>query len=134
MTTKIIFLCPHNAAKSVAAAAFLARQAAERGLAIEIATAGTHPDPEVLPVVRARLDSEGLAINHAPRRVTEDDLSAADVIVNIGCDGDDLPTCKTPTEWHIPDFSADPDAAFMALETHVADLANRLTVGPGLPN
>lgn len=34
MTTKILFLCPHNAAKSVLAAAYCKRMAEETGLAV----------------------------------------------------------------------------------------------------
>ena len=92
MATTIIFLCPHAAAKSVAAAAFLTREAGERGLSLQISTAGTHPDPDILPIVRARLEMEGLPVHEPPRKVTDEDLSAADMIVNIGCDHDDLPT------------------------------------------
>ena len=46
-------------------------------------------------------------------------------VVNIGCDHDDLPTPKALTEWHIPDFSVDPEAAFTALENRVTDLATQ---------
>lgn len=127
MATRIIFLCPHNAAKSVFAAASLTREAAERGLDVKIATAGTDPDPGILPIVRARLEAESLPIDEGPpRTVTEEDLSAADVIVNIGCSHDELPTSGPLREWHIPNFSDDPEAAFTALRHRVTDLAVEL--------
>lgn len=127
MPTRIIFLCPHNAAKSVFAAAFLAREAAERGLDVEITTAGTDPDPDILPIVRTRLETEGLPIDEGPpRTVTEEDLAVADVIVNIGCSHDELPTSRSLREWHVPNFSDDPEAAFAALQWRVTDLATAL--------
>ena len=126
MARTIIFLCPHSAAKSVAAAAFLTREAVERGLTLQISVAGTHPDPDILPIVRTRLEMEGLPVHEPPRKVTDEDLTAADMIVNMGCDHDDLPTLKALTEWHIPDFSVDPEAAFTALENRVTDLATQL--------
>lgn len=126
MTTKIIFLCPHAAAKSVTAVAFLTREAAARGLELDVTNAGTEPDPGILPIVRARLESGALHIEEPPRKVTARDLSSADLIVNIGCDPDELPTSKPIHDWTIPDFSDDPDAAFAALENHVNDLATKL--------
>ena len=124
MTTKIIFLCPHNAAKSVAAAAFLQRLATDKDLDVEITTAGTDPDPIVHTVVRARLEAEGLPAEFEPRKVTAEDLSTVDVIVNIGCG--ELPTSKSVQEWNIPNFSDDAVMAFEAIEIHVAGLALQL--------
>lgn len=126
MPIKVLFLCPHAAAKSVAAAALLRREAVARDLDLEIDNAGTDPDTEVAPVVRARLESERLSIGGAPRLVSATDLDAADVIINIGCGSRDLPTSRALKEWQIPDFSADPEAAFAALQTRVADLAAEL--------
>ncbi len=129
MATNIIFLCPHNAAKSAIAAAFLTRETCSRGLDVSIATAGTHPDPFVLPIVSERLVTENLPPAQDPRKVTPDDLARADIVVNLGCELNDLPTSKSPIEWQIPNFSDDPVLAFAALEDHVecfaADLANR---------
>jgi len=129
MTTRVIFLCPHNAAKSVASAAFLARDATSRGLEVEITTAGTDPDAEVLPIVRAHLEEKGLPVGGPPRMVTAEDLSAADHIINIGCPHDALPTDQTITDWAIPNFSDDPVVAFAAITSHVEALADELERG-----
>ena len=127
MTTRILILCPHNAAKSVVAAAYLKREASELGLDLQVDTAGTHPDPAVLPVVRERLESEGLAVDSTPRVVADTDLAVADRVVNIGCDRSELPTERSIDDWAIPDFSVDPEAAFDALTAHVSVLARELT-------
>jgi protein-tyrosine-phosphatase len=131
MTVSVLFLCPHNAAKSVAAAAFLTRDANKQGLTIKTSTAGTDPDPDILPIVRERLETEGLPIDQPPRKVTEQDLSNADVVINIGCDHDALPTSKPVRDWQIPNFSDNPQTAFTALENHTAKLLNE--VAPPAP-
>jgi hypothetical protein len=46
----VLFLCPHNAAKSVIAAAYCVRLAAARGVTLRAASAGTDPDPGVSPL------------------------------------------------------------------------------------
>ena len=127
MTLNVLFLCPHNAAKSIAAAAFAAREANQRGITINTSTAGTDPDPDILPIVRERLEAQSLPIDQPPRKLTENDFLIADVIVNIGCDPAALPTTKPTRHWQIPNFSDNAQAAFVALENHAADLIGQLT-------
>jgi protein-tyrosine-phosphatase len=125
---RVLFLCPHGAAKSVAAAAFLSLAAARRGFAVVVDNAGTHPDPEINPIVLARLESDRLPNPGVPRLVTGRDLRAADRIISIGCDLGDLATDRHVEVWSVPDFSVDPGAAFAAIERQVdalvADLAS----------
>lgn len=123
---KLLFLCPHNAAKSVVAAALVARQAEERGINVEIATAGTDPDDAVMPIVRDRLEQQGMVEFQPPRLVTTADLSEADLVINMGCELSGLPTPARVEEWAIPNFSSDPDAAFAAIDSAAADLIPRL--------
>ena len=129
MTTNILFLCPHNAAKSVTAAVYMGRIADDRGLDLSISTAGTDPDDDVLPLVRDQLVSDGYTVNDLPCLVTPDVLSAAERIINIGCPHDLLPTDKAVTDWSIPNFSEDPSAAFAALSDHVEHLAREISEG-----
>ena len=42
---RVLFMCPHGAAKSVLASAYFRRLAKERGLNVEVDSAGTEPDP-----------------------------------------------------------------------------------------
>ena len=61
-TRTVLFLCPHNAAKSVIAAAYWNRVAAARGLDIAADSAGTEPSPAVSPAVVEALAAEGLDV------------------------------------------------------------------------
>jgi arsenate reductase len=88
----VLFMCPHGAAKSVLASAYFQRVAKERGLNIEVRSAGTDPDPQVSPTVASHLETNGYDVPVTkPRRVTADDMAAADVVISIGCDLKDVP-------------------------------------------
>src|SRR5919112_5699998 len=87
----ILFLCPHNAAKSVLAAAYFDRLARERGLDYRAASAGTSPDAAPSPAVVAMLRDEGIDVTgHQPRRLTTEDLTSAHRVISLGCDLDEL--------------------------------------------
>jgi protein-tyrosine-phosphatase len=71
MRHTILFLCPHNAAKSILAAAYCEHLAAQCGLAVQVTSAGTEPDAAASPEVVALLRTEGLDIaHHRPRHVS----------------------------------------------------------------
>lgn len=128
MTTNVLFLCPHGAAKSTAAAAFLARESEQRGLDLLIQTAGTNPDPEVNPIVAERLAAENLPAGQRPRGVSQEDLINVDVIINIGCDIPELVGDGRVVDWSIPNFSVDAATAFASIETELQKLVNALVV------
>lgn len=87
MTRTVLFLCPHNAAKSVIAAALFDRAAAARSLDFRADSAGTEPDARAAPAVVALLAGEGLDVSgHRPRRVSAQDLARAWRVVSLGCD------------------------------------------------
>ena len=72
---RVVFVCPHGAARSVLAAAQLDRLAAQSGVAVR-ATA-----------VAAALFAEGVNVSGLrPRRVTPEELAAAWRVVALGCD------------------------------------------------
>ena len=54
---RLVFVCLHGSAKSLMAAEYARRFAAERGLPLEVTSAGTNPDPEGPPHVVARLEA-----------------------------------------------------------------------------
>ncbi len=125
--TTVLFMCPHNAAKSVAAAALVSAEASAAGLDLVVTTAGTHPDPEVLPVVRAYLEDRELPGGDTiPRRVSENELTSADIVINIGCSQDDLPVSRPMRAWAVRNFSDNPADAFADLERHSASLVQEL--------
>lgn len=128
-TKKILFICPHGAAKSVIAAADCRQQAAHRGLRIDATSAGTEPDAAVpLPVVAA-LRAEGIDVSaYRPRQVTREELSAAGHIVALGCDLDGLAPAGTIVErWDdIPPVSEEIDRARAAIRSHVIALLDSM--------
>ena len=62
----VLFLCPHNAAKSVIAGAYCERLAGERGVILRATSAGADPDPGVSPGVAGALLAEGIAVRAPP--------------------------------------------------------------------
>jgi protein-tyrosine-phosphatase len=125
----VLVLCPHNAAKSVIAAAYLERDAARRGLELSVSTAGTDPDEVASPAVIEALRAEGLdVVPQRPRRVTAADLSDAWRIVSLGCDPAVLAAHSAKVErWdHVPMVSQDLPAASAAIRERVADYLDRL--------
>ncbi|HBH00327.1 MAG TPA: heat-shock protein HtpX [Candidatus Rokubacteria bacterium] len=84
---RVVFVCPHGAARSVLAAAQLDRLAAQSGVAVRATAAGLAPDPVVAPAVAAALFAEGVNVSGLrPRRVTPEELAAAWRVVALGCD------------------------------------------------
>ncbi len=127
MTVNVLFLCPHGAAKSTSSVAFLQRVAAQRDLDLDVRNAGTDPDAEVLPIVRQRLEADGLGYR-TPRLLDDADLEWADLVVNIGCDLDGFTPSSVRSDWSIPNFSDDPEAAFASIEAHVTGLVAGLAL------
>jgi hypothetical protein len=58
--TRVLFLCPHGAAKSVLASTYFVQQAAARGLRVKVDFAGTEPDAAIAPNVDTHLRNQGL--------------------------------------------------------------------------
>jgi protein-tyrosine-phosphatase len=123
----ILFLCPHNAAKSVIAAAYCERLAAERGLTLRATSAGTDPDPGVSPTVAGALLAEGIDVRvHRPRHVTVEELASASRVVSLGCDlGELAPPGLVIEHWDdVPSPSADLTGARAVIAAHVRRLVD----------
>jgi arsenate reductase len=130
MTQKILFLCPHNAAKSVIASAYARRLADEMGLEVAIHSAGTYPDAFTAPQVVSRLRAESLDVsNHVPRKVTQEDLEAVDWIISIGDDIEGIvPDGKRIKQWSdVPAPSRDIDGACRVIEERIHRLLAELS-------
>jgi arsenate reductase len=85
--TTVLFMCPHGAAKSVLASAYFQRVAKERGLNVRVDAAGTEPQEAVSSVVADHLRRNGYTVPVTkPRAVSKGDLTAADVVISMGCD------------------------------------------------
>ena len=100
MTKRVLFLCPHGAAKSVLAAAYCQQLARERGLELVVDFAGTEPDTAVAPAVAQLLQSEGFDVSHyVPHCVTSEELMEADWIFSMGCALNELPEAHKVVQW-----------------------------------
>ena len=122
--TKILFLCPHNAAKSALAAAYAKTLVNQRELEILIDTAGTEPDARVAPAVSSFLKQEGMEEATTPRKVTPKDIASASHIISMGCDLNDLPLQgKSVEQWDdVPPVSVNLTASWQVIRLRVASL------------
>jgi arsenate reductase len=129
MTEKILFLCPHAAAKSVLAAAYFNRLAQKQGLDFVADAAGTEPDEVVAPAVVKLLAGEGMDMSHhKPRRVSEIELKTAHRVISMGCTLDDFAIApESVEEWlDIPAPSQDLLGARDRIEAHIQALIRNL--------
>ena len=86
----VVFVCEHGAAKSVVAAAYFNRVAAEMGLDLHAIARGTHPDDDLSPQAIKGLAKDGLTPEEsAPRRLAETDVKSALRVIAF---------CELPTE------------------------------------
>ena len=98
----VLFLCVHNAGRSLAARVLLDHYAAGR---IEVLSAGSEPGDRLNPSVVAILEERGLDPGHEfPKPLTDATARAADVIVTMGC-GDTCPVYpgKRYLDWELED-------------------------------
>jgi protein-tyrosine-phosphatase len=126
----ILFLCSHGGAKSVIAASYFNRLAAERNLPF-VAVAASTEDPydSVPPPVSDYLHGEGFDVRpFKPHQVVPSEVGKAARIVTMGCD---VPAAEGAPDrverWDdVPQPSVDLERAAAAIREHVAALAEEL--------
>ncbi|HEX6053861.1 MAG TPA: hypothetical protein VFZ21_31540 [Gemmatimonadaceae bacterium] len=123
----VLFVCPHGAAKSVIAAEYCRRAAAERGVQLEAASAGVDPYDEIPENVVVGLASEGIDVSrHKPVRLRDAILAGSCRIIAIGCDIH-APEGITVTRWdEVPAVSDGFDAAREVIASNVAALVDEI--------
>jgi arsenate reductase len=98
----VLFLCTHNAGRSLAARVLLDHYADGR---IDVRSAGSEPADQLNPSVVAVLQERGLDPSQEfPKPLAFEDVRAADVVVTMGC-GDACPFYpgKRYLDWDLPD-------------------------------
>ena len=98
----VLFVCTHNAGRSQMAAALLDHQAAGR---VRVSSAGSQPASQLNPAVVQAMAEIGLDISREfPKRLTTDQVQAADIVITMGC-GDACPVYpgKRYLDWELPD-------------------------------
>jgi len=97
----VLYVCVHNAGRSQMAAAWTRRLGAGR---VEVRSAGSAPGERIHPNVQAVMAEVGVALDAVPRRITDQDLAAADVVVTMGCGDECVAKAGARREdWEIPD-------------------------------
>jgi arsenate reductase (thioredoxin) len=103
----VLFLCIHNAGRSLAARVLLEHYA---GGQVDVFSAGSEPADELNPAVVAVLRERGLDPGQEfPKPLTDETARAADVIVTMGC-GDTCPVYpgKRYLDWDLEDPAGKP--------------------------
>jgi len=101
-TPVVLFLCIHNAGRSLAARVLLDHYAQGR---VDVRSAGSEPAAQLNPSVLAVLRERGLdPTREFPKPLTDEIARAADVIVTMGC-GDTCPYYpgKRYLDWELED-------------------------------
>jgi protein-tyrosine-phosphatase len=133
----VLFLCTHNAGRSLAAKVLLDHYAQGR---VEVRSAGSEPGDTLNPTVVTVLTERGLDPSHEyPKPLADGDAQTADVVVTMGC-GDTCPYYpeKRYVDWELPDPAGQPkeivkpiveeiDARVRAL---LAELLHHVTEAP----
>jgi len=84
---QVVFVCEHGAAKSVVAAAYFNKLAAERGLPARAIARGAAPQENLAKSAVSGLGADGLAAGlEAPRALTADDIRRSARVVTFDCD------------------------------------------------
>jgi arsenate reductase len=109
MTDKpvVLFVCIHNAGRSLAARVLLDHYAQGR---IDVRSAGSEPGNQLNPSVVALLEERGLdPSKEFPKPLTDELAKEADVIVTMGC-GDTCPVYpgKRYVDWELDDPAGQP--------------------------
>ena len=127
----VLFLCTHNAGRSQAAMAYFREFVGSGAVAW---SGGSAPVDEINPLMVQAMAEDGVDISTAfPKKWTDAIVSAADLIVSMGC-GDCLlpPPGLAVEEWDVPDPADLPLEAVRdvrdQVKARVADLADRLGV------
>ena len=103
----VLFVCVHNAGRSQMAAAFTEQLSRGR---VEVLSAGSAPSSGIHPYVHVVMKEAGLDLSAAyPKRLSEDFVRAADVVITMGC-GDACPVFvgKRYEDWEIEDPKGQP--------------------------
>jgi len=84
----VLFMCPHGGAKSLIAASYFNRIAAERHLPFTaVAVAAEHPYERVPANIADFLEKDGFHVrSFKPRPVSGADFRSASKVISVGCD------------------------------------------------
>ncbi|MBA2448138.1 MAG: hypothetical protein H0V51_08940 [Chloroflexi bacterium] len=133
-TPTVLFLCPHNALRSVIAAALCNQLAAGRARG---ESAGTEPDERVNERTITVLREVGIDVaDRKPGRVSRQQLERADRVISLGCPlAPDLAAAAAGKiqEWPMPDTTNKPVEAVREVRELIRVRVERLLEELGHP-
>ena len=124
-TPEVLFVCVHNAGRSQMAAALLEHHARGR---VRVASAGSEPADELHPSVVEAMAELGIDLTRErPKRLTDEAVREADVVVTMGC-GDSCPVLpgRRYLDWDLPDPAERGVADVRPIRDRIDDLVRRL--------
>ena len=106
----VLFVCTHNAGRSVAAKTLFNDRASKLGLDLRAESAGTTPGERINPVVQRVLESFRMDTSReVPKLMTDEMLETDPRICTMGCevDAESCPAVKSANvdDWGLPDPS-----------------------------
>jgi arsenate reductase (thioredoxin) len=127
----IVFVCPYGSAKSVVAARFFNRMAADRGLPYRAVARGITPESTIPSYVREPIRADGfeIGVDEKPVPLDAAEIRGASTVVCIMCQ---LPPAQSSgarqsIEWtDVPDVDAGYGAARDKIVAHLNELVGRL--------
>jgi arsenate reductase len=120
----VLFVCVANSGRSVLAEQLLRAAAGGRH---EARSAGSDPGRAPHPEVVEALRELGLdASDHVPRRLDDEAIAWADVVVATCDDACPVVPGKRYVSWHLPDPKGRPLAEVRALRDDIAERVQRL--------
>ena len=123
----VVFLCPHNAVRSVIAAALFNRAASGRARG---ESAGTEPDERVNERTVQVLREVGIDVSDVkPERVTREQLARADRVISLGCPLEPALAAAAAgkvEEWPMPDTTGKPVEALREVRDLIQGRVDRL--------
>jgi arsenate reductase len=113
---EVLFVCVHNAGRSQMAAGLVKLRSQGR---IHVRSAGSAPAEEINPAAVQAMAELGIDLSEEfPKPLTNDAVSAADVVITMGC-GDACPIYpgKRYEDWELED----PDGKDLDTVRHIRD-------------
>ena len=120
--------CLHASAKSLIAAEYFNKRAAENGVPFRALSAGTEPDESVPPHVAAGMRGDGYDVSRVvPKHLTRELAAPAFVAVSFEPDlSEYVPRGCIVERWSVPAVSDDYGIARDAIKVRVDELISRL--------
>ncbi len=129
----VVFVCAHGSVKSMIAAEWFNRLAADRGRSLTALSRGVEPDEVIPEGILAKLRGDGFELDEVlPIRIQYDELAHAAHVVVIGAQSPLFDRLESsPERWDdIPPASTDYEASRNAMLQQIEKLLDDLAARP----